>query len=133
MKERDRRFAAALALALAGCAAPAAKWPRPAAAVAAAPRPDPEGPRMRILELEEYASDAPDWVVVVGTVANDGRRTTEEIRITVKALGAADRVVATSPAVARRQRVAPRGRTDFAAAFERRPDVEAYHVKVLAW
>lgn len=88
---------------------------------------------MRILDLEEYGSEAPDWVVVVGTVENGGRRATEEIRITVNALGAGDRVVASSPAVARSQRVVPRGRTDFAATFERRPDVEAYHVKVLAW
>jgi hypothetical protein len=98
----------------------------------ASQRPE-HGPRMRILDLREYGTELPSWVIVVGSVANGGDRTTEELRITVNALGPEDRVVSSTAAVARSQLVPPGRRTEFAAAFERRPDVEAYHVKVLAW
>jgi hypothetical protein len=126
--------AAVLSSALAGCAASTTPFPVKQVAEPPAPTSPPaDGPRMRILDLEEYPTDSPGWVVVVGTVENGGLRPTEEIRITVSALGAGDRVVTSSPATARSQEVAPRGRTSFAAVFAQRPEVEAYHVKVLAW
>jgi hypothetical protein len=127
---------ASLALALfgAGCAATATPFPvKQVAAPPAASQPPADGPRMRIVDLEEYASEAPGWVVVVGTLENGGRSTTEELRITVNALGSGDRVVTSSPAIARSQHVAPHGRTSFAAVFAQLAEVEAYHVKVLAW
>lgn len=88
---------------------------------------------MKILDLREYATELPGWVIVVGWVANGGDRASEELRITVNALGPGDRIVSSTPAVVRSQAVPPGRRTDFAAAFERRTDVEAYHVKALAW
>jgi len=119
---------------IAGCAAPAARKPAPQLAAPDAPtRPPPDGPRMHIVDLEEYATEAAGWVVVMGTLENGGRSTTEELRITVNGLGQGDRVVTSSPAIARSQHVAPRGRTTFAAVFAKDVSVEAYHVKVLAW
>lgn len=124
----------ALALVGAGCAATATPFPVKQVAAPAAPTEPPEnGPRMRIVDLEEYATEAPGWVVVVGTIENGGRSTTEELRITVNALGAGDRIVTSSPAIARSQTVRPRGSTTFAAVFAKLAEVEAYHVKVLAW
>jgi hypothetical protein len=129
-----RVAALGLSVVIAGCAASATQWPvKPAAAPETATRPPADGPRMRIVDLEEYASEAPGWVVVVGTLENGGRSTTEELRITVNALGPGDRVVTSSPAIARSQHVAPHGRTSFAAVFAQLAEVEAYHVKVLAW
>lgn len=88
---------------------------------------------MKILDLREYATELPGWVIVVGSIANGGDRTSQELRITVNALGAGDRIVSSASALAQSQAVPPGRRTEFAAAFERRPEVEAYHVKVLAW
>jgi hypothetical protein len=91
-----------------------------------------ERPQILITDVNETLSEDRRTAIVNGTLVNRGNGATHELAITVWGLDKVGAEVAQRQAVPSTQRIPPGGTATFTANFERRPEIDHYHVEAVS-
>ena len=91
-----------------------------------------ERPDIVISNFDEHVSEDHKTATVIGTLINRGNGATRKVVVTVTALDKEGRELESRDATPSTQRIAAGSSATFFVSFERRPEIDQYHVEAIS-